>query len=113
MGSLLTLAAPAFPFVCCTNESAALVLLPVSAARVAVGEIVVGVTGDTEGGEGGLGDGLLPPHAAKPEFKIRRRPAGRHVWVRQQFMGFWRPAPQAPEPVRCFLPRCWFAQQRE
>lgn len=96
MGSLLTLAAPAFPFVCCTNESAALVLLPVSAASVVVGVIVVGVTGDWEGGGGEVGDGLPPPQATKPEIKIRRRPAGRRRWLRQRFMGSRRPAPQAP-----------------
>ena len=82
MGSLLTLPDPLLPLVCGTNESAALVLLPVSAARVVVGLIVLG---ETEGG-GGLVDGLLPPQAAKPNIQIRRMPVERHRSIRQQFM---------------------------
>jgi hypothetical protein len=46
IGSLLTLAAPTLPFVCWTKESAALVLLPVSACRLVVvagSELVGGI----------------------------------------------------------------------
>src|SRR5438094_2384779 len=58
IGSLLTFAAPALPLVACAKESAALVLLPVSAASVVVGLIDVDV--------GGWGAGSLPPPPAPP-----------------------------------------------
>jgi hypothetical protein len=57
MEALLTLPAFGSPFVCATKESAALVLLPVSAVRVVVG-VNVGFAG---GGEGGDGAPLPPP----------------------------------------------------
>src|SRR6185437_7571800 len=55
--ALLTLPAFVLPFVCATKESAALVLLPVSAMKVVVG-VNVGLAG---GGEGGDGAPLPPP----------------------------------------------------
>lgn len=97
MGSLLTLAAPVLPLVCATKESAALVLLPVSAAKVVEGVILAGAG---EGETVGVCGWPAPPQASSGRIKPIERTATNKRFVGPDFI-----APQAastsPGLLRC------------
>src|SRR5690242_9384100 len=77
IGNLLTFVAPALPLLWARKESAALVLLPVSAAKVVEGVMLAGA-----GGTGGAGVWLPPPPQARSvsvKATERAAPIGRFI----------------------------------